>query len=73
MNELDVVVLTRDLPDHGLRKGDVGTIVLVHENPEGYEVEFCNLTGETAAVVSLRTSDVRRGEPTEMMSSRARG
>ena len=27
MNEHDLVVLTRDLPDHGLAEDDVGTIV----------------------------------------------
>jgi len=58
MRELDTVVLTIDLPEHRLRKGDMGTIVLVHE-ARGYEVEFVTLTGETLAVVSLDASCVR--------------
>jgi hypothetical protein len=52
INELKTVILTTDLPDHGLKAGDLGTVVLVHEYG-GYEVEFMTLGGETVAVVSL--------------------
>jgi len=31
IRELDDVVLECDLPEHGLARGDVGTVVLVHE------------------------------------------
>ena len=31
MRELDTVVLTRDLRDHGLIEGDVGTVVHAYE------------------------------------------
>src|SRR5439155_3301142 len=30
MKELDTVVLTEDLPDHALLRGDLGTVALVH-------------------------------------------
>lgn len=33
---LDTVVLDRDLPDPGLRRGDLGAVVQVHE-PDGEE------------------------------------
>jgi Domain of unknown function (DUF4926) len=46
------VVLTADLPEHGLKAGDLGTVVLVHRHGV-YEVEFMALDGETVAVVSL--------------------
>ncbi len=59
MKELDSVVLTRDLPKHGLKEGDIGTIVLVHSAGAGYEVEFIALDGETMAVISLPTEEVR--------------
>ncbi len=59
MEELDRVVLTVDLPEHGLRRGDVGTVVLVHRGGEGYEVEFVTLTGDTLAVVSVYAEQVR--------------
>ena len=32
INELDDVILTSDLPEHGLSAGDIGTVVLVHRN-----------------------------------------
>ena len=58
INELDSVTLARDLPEHGLEAGDVGTVVLRH-GQHGYEVEFVTLEGETVAVVSLSTDDLR--------------
>ena len=58
IRELDNVVLTIDLPEHRLRAGDVGTVVLSH-GERGYEVEFVTLNGETLAVVSLERSQVR--------------
>ena len=39
IDELDEVVLTCDLPDHGLAAGDIETVVLVHGEGKGYEVE----------------------------------
>jgi len=51
-------VLASDLLEHGLKRGDVGTVVLVHPGG-GYEVEFMMLDGETLAVVSLREDQLR--------------
>lgn len=59
IRELDTVVLTTDLPEHGLMAGDVGTVVLVHRGGAGYEVEFMTMDGETIMVVSLHLSQVR--------------
>lgn len=58
IHELDNVVLTVDLPQHRLCRGDVGTVVLLHGD-RGYEVEFVALNGETLAVVSVEGSQVR--------------
>ena len=55
---LDVVVLNGDLPNHGLRRGDLGTVVELFE-PAGLEVEFVTASGRTTALVSLSGSDVR--------------
>jgi hypothetical protein len=57
-NLLDTVVLDRDLPDHGLRRGDLGAVVDLH-SPDGLEVEFVLASGRTQALVSLRAADVR--------------
>jgi hypothetical protein len=59
IRELDNVVLTTDLPEHDLKRGDLGTVVLIHQNDKGYEVEFVTLDGETVAVVSLFRSQLR--------------
>ena len=57
--EHDTVVLTQDVPNEGLTAGDVGTVVHVHNNGEGYEVEFMTLAGQTIAVASLLADQVR--------------
>lgn len=55
---LDTVVLTRDLPDSGLRSGDVGAIVEVYDD-DAYEVEFVTGSGETRALLALSAADLR--------------
>ena len=58
LEETELAVLTVDLPEYGLRAGDVGTVVLVHGS-KGYEVEFMTLDGEMVAVTSLQAAQVR--------------
>lgn len=70
LRELETVVLTTDLPEHGLNRGDIGTVVLVHDG-KGYEVEFVTLDGETVAVVSLFPDQVRPVGPREIAHARA--
>lgn len=52
INELDMIVLTADLPGHSLHAGDMGTVVLITKHG-GYEVEFAMQDGETSVVVSV--------------------
>ncbi|NJM59968.1 MAG: DUF4926 domain-containing protein [Oscillatoriales cyanobacterium RU_3_3] len=59
IQELDSVVLTTDIPEKKLERGDIGTVVLVHQGGAGYEVEFVTLTGKTVAIISLFSSQVR--------------
>lgn len=59
IEELDSVVLMADLPQHGLRAGDLGTVVMVHQGGAGYTVEFTTLSGETVAVATLPADQVR--------------
>jgi hypothetical protein len=59
IDELGSVVLTADLPQHGLRAGDLGVVVLVHEGGAGYTIEFTTVTGATVAVVTLSADQVR--------------
>ena len=45
---LDVVALTSDVPDKGLVRGQVGTVVEVLD-PDVYEIEFSDDKGQTYA------------------------
>lgn len=57
--EFDVVVLAEDLPDAGLTKGMIGTIVMVFETPTpGYLVEFCDKEGRTIALPTLHPTQL---------------
>jgi hypothetical protein len=49
---LDVVALTADLPDHGLNRGQVGTVV-EELAPDVFEVEFSDDEGRTYAQLAL--------------------
>ena len=66
IKELDVVALTRDWPSDGLSKGDVGTVVHVHNAGEAFEVEFVALDGETIALLTLPADAVRSVRPREI-------
>lgn len=68
-NLLDTVVLDRDLPEHGLRRGDLGAVVDLH-SPDGFEVEFVLASGKTQALVSLRNSDVRAVQDGDLIAVR---
>ncbi len=56
MELLDVVVLTKDLPDLNLRKGQAGTIVEVYKSDD-FEVEFVDLQGKTYALETWNASE----------------
>jgi hypothetical protein len=50
---LDVVALTADLPERGLRQGQVGTVVETL-NDDAYEVEFSDNEGRTYATAAVK-------------------
>jgi hypothetical protein len=68
-NTLDTVVLQRDLPEYGLRRGDLGAVVQVYE-PEGLEVEFVRASGRAQALVELALDDVRAIEDEDLLAVR---
>ena len=59
VKELDTVVLTHSIKEHGLEGGDIGAVV--HCYPEGtaFEVEFVTAEGKTIALLTLDETDVR--------------
>ena len=69
------VILTRDVPESGLRAGDIGTAVERHVVPGvpegGYSVEFFDMTGNTVAVVTLPASALRLPTPADRPAVRA--
>jgi len=66
---LDCVVLLKDLPEFGLRVGDLGTVVAMYD-PDGLEVEFIKASGETQAVLTLTEADVRPIKADDIISAR---
>ena len=48
-HELDIVELTEDLPEFGLRRGERGTVVEVFDDPEeAYMLEFVDESGASS-------------------------
>jgi len=70
IKEHERVILTVDLPEHGLKIGDVGVVVLVHSEGEGYEVEIFALNGKTLDVVTVEAAQVRPVRDMEIMHAR---
>jgi Domain of unknown function (DUF4926) len=68
--ELDTVVLTKDLPEHGLKKGDIGAVVHSYEDDKAFEIEFISGDGGTVAVVTLKDEDVRLMQDKEILHVR---
>ena len=48
---LDVVALTQDVPEHNLKRGEIGTVVEILSNGEAYEVEFSDANGQCISVL----------------------
>ena len=51
--------LTHDIDDHGLKSGDVGTVVHCYNDKTGFEVEFVTAEGKTIAVLTLTNKDIQ--------------
>jgi uncharacterized protein DUF4926 len=68
--ELELVVLRGPAREHGLRAGDVGTVVHAYTNDSAYEVEFVDGSGDTVAVLTLSASQVRRRGAREVLHAR---
>lgn len=54
---LDVVALTKDLPERGLYRGQVGTVV-ESLAPSVFEVEFSDHEGRAYASLALKASQL---------------
>jgi hypothetical protein len=70
IKELDTVVLTKDLPEHGLKKGDIGAVVHSFKDKKAFEIEFITGHGGTVAVATLKAEDVRLMQGKEILHVR---
>ena len=66
INEFDRIVLNVDIPKKKLKKGDVGTVVMIYPKgalatmpATGYEIEFFTLDGNTVGVETLLPNQIR--------------
>ena len=59
IQEHERAILTRDIPEQGLKAGDVGTVVHIYRDGAAYEIEFFALDGRTLDVVTVEASHVR--------------
>lgn len=66
---LEIVVLAHDIPEHGLRTGDVGTVVEIYPGG-GLEVEFVRGSGITQALLTLNERDLRKLDSYDLLSTR---
>ena len=70
IKELDTIVLKRDMSEHGLEHGDVGTVVHRYSTGGALEVEFVTGEGETVVVLTLDAEDVRPMRSKEVLHIR---
>jgi hypothetical protein len=68
------VSLAEDLPEYGLHKGDLATIVERHEGKQdqetGYSLEVFNAVGETISVLVLEESKINPVKENEILHVR---
>lgn len=68
-HELDTVVLLRDLPEAGLRAGDLGAVVQFY-SPDAVEVEFVTASGRTLALETLPADTLRPVRDDDLLAVR---
>jgi hypothetical protein len=68
------VKLLADVPEHGLRRGDLATIVDFHRGvpgqESGYSLEVFNAVGDTVAVIALGESQIETLREDEILCAR---
>ena len=70
IKEHDRVVFRTQDPEHGLKPGDVGTVIHVYKKGKAVEVEFLTLRGETVVIATLGASQVRPVKKREITHAR---
>ena len=67
------VALARDVPEEGLKKGDIAMVVDHHpasEGEDGYSLEVFNALGETIVVTVVPESAIEPLQANQVLSAR---
>jgi len=64
------VILIEDIPNTELKAGDVGVVVEVYNDGQGYEIEFFASDGTTVAVETLLAKQVRKATSKDILHVR---
>ncbi len=70
IKEHERVALTVDLPQHHLKAGDIGVVVMIHGKHEAYELELFSADGHTLDVVTVEATQVRPVTRHDVMHAR---
>lgn len=59
--ELDVVELTEDLPEYGLKRGEQAAVIEAFDDPsEAYDLEFVDESGQSRFAYSVKPNQILR-------------
>lgn len=62
LKENDVIKVNKDIQGTPIKKGQTGTIVMVHTHPSvAYEVEFLDSEGYTIGVATIKPEEIKQG------------
>jgi hypothetical protein len=59
IQEGEIVVLKRDIPEYGLKAGDIGAVTHCYRDMAAFEVEFVTAQGDIVALLTLEPQDIR--------------
>lgn len=70
--EHDMIILTKDILEEGLKAGDVGAIIHIHRKGEAFEVEFQGVDGHTIAIATVLVVQLRPVSSVDVSHARQR-
>jgi len=70
IKEHDQVVLLHDIFEKDLKRDDIGTVIHIYPKTEAFEVEFTTLGGQTIAVATLKSSEIRETDSRDIPHAR---
>lgn len=71
IREYERVVLVEDLPQYHLEAGDMGIVVMIHGDHDGYELEIFGADGHTLDVITVKAVQVRPITSRDVLHARA--